>query len=92
VAPGFVTLKSSPTAPQARVDLVEANERQRRPVIVAHVGRRGVLQERLYDLLVALTARLHPVELRFVAVCRLVPPNPSGPKSDFALQPRELKP
>ena len=54
LAPGFVTHKSSPTAPQARVDLVEANERQRRPVIVAHVGRRGVLQERLYDLLVAL--------------------------------------
>jgi len=23
---------------------------------------------------------------------RLAPPNPSGPKSDFALQPRELKP
>jgi hypothetical protein len=33
------------------------------------------------------TSRPHPVELRFVAVCRSVPPNPSGPKSDFALQP-----
>src|SRR5262249_26305612 len=44
------------------------------------------------DRLLKITARLHPVELRFVAVCRLVPPNPSGPKSDFALQPRELKP
>jgi len=37
-------------------------------------------------------ARPHPGELRFVAVCRLVPPKPSGPKSDFALQPRDLKP
>ena len=44
------------------------------------------------DRLLKITARPHPVELRFVAVCRLVPPNPSGPKSGFALQPRELKP
>src|SRR6516164_5182317 len=34
----------------------------------------------------------HRSALRFVAVCRLLPPNPSGPKSDFALQPRGLKP
>ena len=32
----------------------ERSGRQRRPVIVAHIGRRRVLQERLYDLLVAL--------------------------------------
>jgi len=44
------------------------------------------------DRLLKITAPPHPVELRFVAVCRLVPPNPSGPKSAFALQLRELKP
>src|SRR6516162_2701371 len=54
----------------------------------ANVSAPGALAR----LATEITARPHPVDLRCVAVCRLVLPNPSGPKSDFALQPRELKP
>ena|SRR6516162_3382587 len=62
---------------------------------IASCGSHAVIVEHQIgrcDRLLKITARPHPVELRFVADCRLVPPNPSGPKSGFALQLRELKP